>query len=41
MADAASLANRFGIDIQTPEFWRGSLDVVREDIDRFEGLVAA
>ena len=41
MADAASLANRFGIDIQTPEFWRSSLDVIREDIDRFEGLVAA
>ena len=41
MADAASLANRFGIDIQTPDFWRGSLDVVREDIDRFEQLVAA
>lgn len=41
MADAANLANRFGIDIQTPDFWRSSLDVVREDIDRFEQLVAA
>ncbi len=40
MADAASLANRFGIDIQTPDFWRSSLDVIREDIDRFEDLVA-
>ncbi|MFP3854044.1 MAG: M3 family oligoendopeptidase [Anaerolineales bacterium] len=41
MDDAASLAKRFGIDIQTPDFWRSSLDVIREDIDRFEALVAA
>ena len=38
-ADAATLANRFGIDITTPDFWRASLAIVREDIDRFEGLV--
>ena len=39
LADAATLANRFGIDIQTPEFWRSSLDIIRADIDRFEQLV--
>lgn len=38
-ADAATLARQFGIDIQTTEFWRASLDVVRQDIDRFEELV--
>lgn len=37
--DAATLAQRFGIDIRTPEFWRSSLDVLRADIDRFEQLV--
>lgn len=40
MADAATLAARFGIDIRTPDFWRASLDVVRDDIARFEQLVA-
>jgi len=39
MADAATLAARFGIDVRTPEFWRSSLDVLRADIDRFEELV--
>jgi pepF/M3 family oligoendopeptidase len=37
--DAATLANRFGIDIQTPTFWRASFDIIRGDIDRFEGIV--
>ncbi len=41
LADAATLAARFGIDIRTPDFWRASLDVVRQDIDRFEALVGA
>lgn len=41
MADAAELAAGFDIDIRTPDFWRASLDVVREDIDRFESLVEA
>jgi oligoendopeptidase F len=36
--DPATLAERFGIDIRQPEFWRSSLDVVRADIDRFEAL---
>lgn len=39
MADAADLASRFGIDIRAKAFWEGSLDVVREDIDRFVELV--
>jgi pepF/M3 family oligoendopeptidase len=36
--DAATLCARFGIDIRTPEFWRASLDVIRERIDAFEQL---
>lgn len=40
LADAATLADRFGIDIRTPEFWRASLDTIRADIDRFETLVS-
>ncbi len=39
LADAATLAARFGIEIRTPEFWTASLDLVRADIDRFESLV--
>lgn len=39
MADAATLAARFGIDVHSPEFWRASLDIIRKDIDRFEELV--
>lgn len=39
MAEAAELAARFDIDVRSPQFWRDSLDVVREDIDRFERLV--
>ena len=39
LADAATLAARFGIDIRTPDFWRASLDLIRRDIDRFEQLV--
>jgi pepF/M3 family oligoendopeptidase len=35
LADAAPLASRFGIDIRSPAFWRGSLDVIRADIDRY------
>jgi pepF/M3 family oligoendopeptidase len=40
LADAATLAARFDIDIRTPEFWRRSLDVVRGNIARFEALTA-
>jgi pepF/M3 family oligoendopeptidase len=39
MADAATLAARFGIDIRSTDFWASSLALVREDIDRFESLV--
>jgi oligoendopeptidase F len=38
-ADAATLAAQVGIDIRTPDFWRASLDMIREDIDAFVGLV--
>jgi pepF/M3 family oligoendopeptidase len=36
LADAATLANRFGIDVRAPEFWRSSLDLVRADVERYE-----
>ncbi len=39
MADAAELAGQFGINIRDKAFWQGSLNVIREDIDRFVGLV--
>ena len=39
--DAATLCARFGIDIRTPDFWRASLDVIRERIDAFEQLATA
>ncbi len=38
LADAVTLANRFGIDIQTIDFWRSSLDVIRGQIGDFERL---
>jgi pepF/M3 family oligoendopeptidase len=38
MAPAAELAGRFGIDLHDRGFWRASLDVIREDIDRFTAL---
>jgi pepF/M3 family oligoendopeptidase len=41
LADAATLAAHFDIDIRTPDFWRASLDVVRADIERFEALVTS
>jgi oligoendopeptidase F len=40
LADAATLAARFDIDIRTPDFWRSSLDIVRADVQRFEELIA-
>lgn len=40
MADAATLGERFGIDIRRPAFWTSSLDVVRGNIERFERLTA-
>jgi pepF/M3 family oligoendopeptidase len=40
LADAATLAERFGIVLRAPEFWRSSLDVIRADVERFEGLIS-
>lgn len=38
MDDAAGLCARFGIDVRSTDFWRASLDVVRERIAEFERL---
>ena len=38
LADAAALAERFGIDLRSPDFWRASLAIIRADIERFEAL---
>jgi pepF/M3 family oligoendopeptidase len=40
MADAATLAGRFGIDIRKSSFWEGSLGIIRTDIDRLESLLS-
>jgi oligoendopeptidase F len=40
MYDAHTLASRFGIDTHSVEFWRSSLDVIREQIGVFEGLIS-
>jgi oligoendopeptidase F len=40
LADAATLARRFGIDIRTPTFWAASLDIVGAEVDQFEALTA-
>ena len=37
--DAATLAQRFGIDIRSIDFWRSSLDVIRAQVAQFEELV--
>jgi oligoendopeptidase F len=39
LADATTLAKRFGIDLGQPDFWRASLEVIGQDIARFEQLV--
>jgi oligoendopeptidase F len=41
LADVATLAERFGIDIRKSDFWRSSLDIMRQDIDQFEQLLAS
>ncbi|HEU5381415.1 MAG TPA: M3 family oligoendopeptidase [Ktedonobacteraceae bacterium] len=38
LGDAATLATRFGIDIHSTDFWRSSLDLIRQDIDLFVEL---
>lgn len=39
LEDAATLARRFGIDIETPAFWREGLSVAREQAQAYERLV--
>ncbi len=39
LAIPADLAARLGFDLRAPAFWRASLEVIRNDIDRFEALV--
>jgi pepF/M3 family oligoendopeptidase len=39
MADAATLASRFGIDVRSREFWASSLAVIGHHIDDYEELV--
>ncbi len=39
LADAATLAAQFGIDLRTEAFWRASFDIIRQDIAQFEKLV--
>lgn len=38
LADAATCAEWFGIDIRRPEFWRSSLRVIEDEIDEFVRL---
>lgn len=38
MADAATLATRFAIDLRSEAFWTSCLDIIRQDITRFEAL---
>ena len=38
LADAATLAQQFGINIRSVDFWRASFDIVRQDIELFEKL---
>ena len=39
MADAKTLGAEFGLDTTSIEFWRASLDIIREQIAEFEKLV--
>ncbi|GAC1401477.1 MAG: M3 family oligoendopeptidase [Ktedonobacteraceae bacterium] len=39
LADAATLATQFGIDLRTEAFWRASFDIIRKDIAQFETLL--
>ncbi len=39
MADGATLAARFGIDLRSEEFWADSLAIIRRDIDQFVSLI--
>lgn len=39
LASPIELAAQLGFDLRAPAFWRASLEVIRNDIDRFEALV--
>jgi oligoendopeptidase F len=39
MADAATLAAHFNIDLHTEDFWQSSLDIIRHDIDLFAAAI--
>ncbi|GAC1424646.1 MAG: M3 family oligoendopeptidase [Ktedonobacteraceae bacterium] len=39
LADAATLAAQFGIDLRTEDFWRASFNIIRQDIAQFENLI--
>ncbi len=39
LADAATLAKGFGIDLHSKDFWAASLDVIRQDVDLFEKII--
>lgn len=41
LGDARSLAQRFGIDLHAPDFWEGSLNVIRAQIDEYVRTVGA
>lgn len=40
LADAHTLAQDFGIDLHAPDFWEGSLNVIRAQIAEYEALSA-
>ena len=37
-APVAEVAASVGIDVQNPDFWRSSLEVIKKDIDEFCSL---
>ena len=39
LADPATLAGRFGIDIRDADFWRSSLGIIKGNVERYESLV--
>jgi oligoendopeptidase F len=39
LADVATLAARFNIDVRSGAFWQSSLAVIAADVARFEALV--
>jgi oligoendopeptidase F len=39
MGSAADLAAHFNIDVRTPDCWHLRLNLIRQDIQRFEALV--